>query len=179
MDKLKDSLSFPEIAKEAKNQMSLFTSEVSMPSSKEKKVTLETEDRPDFTAVTAPPYTSAVQTELLKELKKTGKPLIVVNMSGSVMSFEWESEQADAILQAWYGGQAGGDAIVDVLFGEYNPAGRMPLTTYQSDADLPPFEDYSMANRTYRYFKGEPLLSVRICLSYTTLLTVSLNAPPK
>lgn len=118
----------------------------------------------DRTTMQLPP----VQTELLKELKKTGRPLIVVNMSGSVMSFEWESRNADAILQAWYGGQAAGDAIVDVLFGEYNPAGRMPLTTYRQDADLSPFEDYAMANRTYRYFKGEPLYPFGYGLSYTT-----------
>ena len=109
-----------------------------------------------------------VQTDLLKALKRTGRPLVVVNMSGSVMSFEWESRNADAILQAWYGGQAGGDAIVDVLFGEYNPAGRMPLTTYKSDADLPPFESYSMENRTYRYFKGEVRYPFGYGLSYTT-----------
>lgn len=109
-----------------------------------------------------------VQTELLKELKKTGRPLIMVNMSGSVMSFEWESQNADAIIQAWYGGQAAGDAIVDVLFGNYNPAGRMPVTTYRSDADLPAFEDYSMSNRTYRYFKGEPRYPFGYGLSYTT-----------
>lgn len=109
-----------------------------------------------------------VQTELLKELKKTGKPLIIVNMSGSIMSFEWESQHADEILQAWYGGQAAGDAISDVLFGEYNPAGRMPLTTYRSDKDLPPFEDYSMSNRTYRYFQGEPRYPFGYGLSYTS-----------
>lgn len=108
-----------------------------------------------------------VQIELLKELKKTGKPLIVVNMSGSVINFNWESDNADAILQAWYGGQAAGDAIVDVLFGEYNPAGRMPLTTYMSDDDLPPFEDYSMVNRTYRYFTGEVRYPFGYGLSYT------------
>lgn len=110
----------------------------------------------------------SVQTELMKVLKKTGKPLILVNMSGSVMSFEWESQNADAILQAWYGGQAAGDAITDVLFGDYNPAGRMPLTTYMSDKDLPDFEDYSMANRTYRYFKGEVRYPFGYGLSYTT-----------
>lgn len=118
----------------------------------------------DRTTMQLPP----VQTELLKELKKTGRPLIVVNMSGSVMSFEWENRNADAILQAWYGGQAAGDAIVDVLFGDYNPSGRMPLTTYKSDNDLPPFESYSMLNRTYRYFKGEPLYPFGYGLSYTT-----------
>lgn len=117
----------------------------------------------DRTTTKLPP----AQTELLKELKKTGRPLIVVNMSGSVMSFEWESENADAIIQAWYGGQAAGDAITDVLFGEYNPSGRMPLTTYKSDDDLPPFEDYSMANRTYRYFKGDVRYPFGYGLSYT------------
>lgn len=108
-----------------------------------------------------------VQTELLKALKKTGRPIVLVNMSGSVMHFEWENQNIDAILQAWYGGQAAGDAIVDVLFGDYNPAGRMPLTTYKSDADLPSFEDYSMSDRTYRYFKGEVLYPFGHGLSYT------------
>lgn len=109
----------------------------------------------------------AVQLELLKELKKTGRPLIIVNMSGSVMNFEWESENADAILQAWYGGQAAGDAVTDILFGLYNPGGRMPLTTYMKDSDLPPFEDYSMVNRTYRYFKGDVRYPFGYGLSYT------------
>ncbi|MCM1515334.1 MAG: glycoside hydrolase family 3 C-terminal domain-containing protein [Paraprevotella sp.] len=118
----------------------------------------------DRTTIQLPP----VQTELMKALKKTGKPLILVNMSGSVMSFECESQNVDAILQAWYGGQAAGDAITDVLFGDYNPAGRMPLTTYMSDKDLPDFEDYSMANRTYRYFKGEVRYPFGYGLSYTT-----------
>lgn len=109
-----------------------------------------------------------VQIELLKELKKTGRPIILVNMSGSIMNFEWESQNVEAIIQAWYGGQAAGDAIIDVIFGLYNPAGRMPLTTYKSDADLPPFEDYSMSNRTYRYFRGEPRYPFGYGLSYTT-----------
>lgn len=108
-----------------------------------------------------------VQTELIKELKKTGRPIILVNMSGSVMSFEWESQNVDAIIQAWYGGQAAGDAITDILFGDYNPAGRMPITTYMNDNDLPPFEDYSMQNRTYRYFKGDVRYPFGYGLSYT------------
>lgn len=118
----------------------------------------------DRTTIKLPP----VQTELMKELKKTGRPLILVNMSGSVMSFDWESRNADAILQAWYGGQAAGDAITDILFGDYNPAGRMPLTTYMNDEDLPAFEDYSMANHTYRYFNGEVRYPFGYGLSYTT-----------
>lgn len=109
-----------------------------------------------------------VQIDLLKELKKTGRPLILVNMSGSVMSFDWESRNVDAILQCWYGGQSAGDAIFDILFGEYNPSGRMPLTTYMNDTDLPPFEDYSMQNRTYRYFKGDVRYPFGYGLSYTT-----------
>ena len=129
----------------------------------------------DRTTMALPP----VQTELLKELRKTGRPLIIVNMSGSVMSFDWESRNADALIQAWYGGQAGGDAIVDVLFGHYNPAGRMPLTTYKSDDDLPPFEDYSMANRTYRYFKGEPRYPFGYGLSYTTFAYSPIECTPE
>lgn len=121
----------------------------------------------------------AVQTELLKALEKTGRPLILVNMSGSVMSFSWESQHVDAILQAWYGGQAAGDAITDILFGDYNPSGRMPLTTYCSDADLPPFEDYSMANRTYRYFPGKVRYPFGYGLSYTTFRYSQLHVPSK
>lgn len=129
----------------------------------------------DRTTIALPP----VQTELMQALKKTGKPLILINMSGSVMSFEWESQHADAILQAWYGGQATGDAIVDVLFGDYNPAGRMPLTSYLSDDDLPHFEDYSMANRTYRYFKGEVRYPFGYGLSYTTFAYAPLRCDSK
>lgn len=119
----------------------------------------------------------APQTELLKELKKTGRPIILVNMSGSVMSFEWESDNVDAILQAWYGGQAAGDAITDILFGSYNPSGRMPLTTYKSDRELPDFEEYSMAGRTYRYFKGDVRYPFGHGLSYTTFSYSPLTAP--
>ncbi|MGE0076555.1 MAG: glycoside hydrolase family 3 C-terminal domain-containing protein [Bacteroidales bacterium] len=108
-----------------------------------------------------------VQTQLLKELKKTTRPIVLVNMSGSAISFEWESQNVDAIIQAWYGGQSAGDAIVDVLFGKYSPAGRMPITTYKSDTDLPDFEDYSMKNRTYRYFMGEVRYPFGFGLSYT------------
>lgn len=128
----------------------------------------------DRTTIQLPP----VQTELLKALKATGRPLIVVNMSGSATGFAWESRHADAILQAWYGGQAAGDAITDVLFGDYNPAGRMPVTTYMSDDDLPDFEDYSMENRTYRYFRGEVRYPFGYGLSYTTFAYGELTNRP-
>lgn len=99
----------------------------------------------------------AVQTELLKALHATGKPVVFVMMTGSAIALPWESENIPAIVNAWYGGQSAGTAIADVLFGDYNPAGRLPVTFYKSDNDLPDFEDYSMENRTYRYFKGTPL----------------------
>ena len=88
-------------------------------------------------------------------------------MSGSAMGMEWEAQNADAILQAWYGGESGGAAIADVLFGDYNPSGRLPITFYKNDADLPAFNDYSMSNRTYRYFKGVPQFEFGFGLSYT------------
>jgi beta-glucosidase len=108
-----------------------------------------------------------VQTELLKALKATGKPIIFVNMSGGAMGFEWEAANLPAIVQAWYAGQAGGEAIADVLFGDYNPAGRLPVTFYKNVSDLPDFEDYSMKNRTYRYYTGEPLYAFGHGLSYS------------
>ncbi len=119
----------------------------------------------------------SVQQDLLKALDKTGKPLIFVNMSGSVISMEWENENVDAIIQAWYGGQAGGQAVADIISGEYNPSGRMPLTTYKSDEDLPDFEDYSMENRTYRYFKGDVRYPFGYGLSYTTFKYDNINVP--
>jgi beta-glucosidase len=109
-----------------------------------------------------------IQTETLKKLKATGKPVILVNMSGSAIALNWEDQNLDAILQAWYPGQEGGTAIADVLFGDYNPAGRLPVTFYKSVDDLPAFTDYNMEGRTYRYFRGEPLYPFGYGLSYTT-----------
>lgn len=116
-----------------------------------------------------------IQTEMMKALKATGKPVVFVNMSGGAMGFEWEAANIPAIIQAWYGGQAGGEAIADVLFGNYNPAGRLPVTFYKNVNDLPDFEDYSMDNRTYRYFKGAPLYPFGFGLSYTTFEYNKLN----
>jgi len=110
----------------------------------------------------------AVQTSLMKALKTTGKPVVFVMMTGSAIATPWEAENVPAIVNAWYGGQDAGTAIADVLFGDYNPSGRLPLTFYKSDSDLPDFNDYSMTNRTYRYFKGHPLYAFGHGLSYTT-----------
>ena len=110
----------------------------------------------------------AVQTTLLSQLKKAGKKIVYINFSGSAVALDKESKMADAVLQAWYPGQKGGEAIADVLYGDYNPAGRLPITFYKSTADLPDIEDYHMANRTYRYFKCEALYPFGFGLSYTT-----------
>ena len=109
-----------------------------------------------------------VQQQLLAELDATGKPIVLVNVSGSAIGFGNVESKYDALIQAWYGGQATGQAVADVLFGNYNPAGRLPVTFYASTDQLPDFQDYSMNNRTYRYFKGEPLYAFGYGLSYTT-----------
>src|SRR4030095_12095630 len=119
----------------------------------------------------------AVQTELMKALKSTGKPVVFVMMTGSAIAIPWENENIPAIINAWYGGQSAGTAIADVLFGDYNPAGRLPVTFYKSDNDLPDFSDYSMNNRTYRYFKGEALYPFGYGLSYTTFRYDQLKVP--
>ncbi|WP_252263899.1 glycoside hydrolase family 3 C-terminal domain-containing protein [Paracidobacterium acidisoli] len=107
------------------------------------------------------------QKDLLEALAQTGKPVVVVLMSGSAVAMTWSKEHAAALIEAWYPGEAGGEAIADVLTGRYNPAGRLPITFYASDSQLPPFTDYSMKNRTYRYFTGEPLYGFGYGLSYT------------
>jgi len=117
----------------------------------------------DRTSIVLP----AVQTELMQSLQKTGKPVVFVMMTGSAIAIPTENEKIPAIINAWYGGQSAGTAIADVLFGDYNPGGRLPVTFYKNDSDLPAFSDYSMNNRTYRYFKGEALYPFGYGLSYT------------
>ncbi len=119
----------------------------------------------------------AVQTELLKTLNTIGKPVVFVMMTGSAVATPWESEHIPAIVNGWYGGQSAGTAMADVLFGDYNPAGRLPVTFYKSDNDLPSFSDYSMEGRTYRYFKGEALYPFGYGLSYSTFKYDMLKAP--
>ncbi|MBP5625652.1 MAG: glycoside hydrolase family 3 C-terminal domain-containing protein, partial [Bacteroidales bacterium] len=109
-----------------------------------------------------------VQQRLLRAMRETGKPVVFVNCSGSAMGFASVEDQYDALLQAWYAGQGGAKALADVLFGDFNPSGKLPVTFYASTADLPNFLDYSMENRTYRYFRGEPLYAFGYGLSYTT-----------
>jgi beta-glucosidase len=129
----------------------------------EMKVTTPGFSGGDRTSIALP----TVQTDFMKALKATGKPIVFVMMTGSAISIPWEEEHIPGIINAWYGGQAAGTAVADVLFGDYNPAGRLPVTFYKNDSDLPPFDDYSMHNRTYRYFKGDPLYPFGFGLSYT------------
>lgn len=110
----------------------------------------------------------AVQRQLLRALKAAGKKVVFVNFSGSAVGLEPETQTCDAILQAWYPGEAGGTAVADVLYGDYNPAGRLPVTFYKNVGQLPDFQDYSMKGRTYRYFEGTPLFPFGHGLSYTT-----------
>lgn len=109
----------------------------------------------------------AAQKELLEALGATGRPLIVVLLNGSALAVNWAQQHAAAVLEAWYPGEEGGTAIAETLSGKNNPSGRLPVTFYASTDQLPPFEDYSMHNRTYRYFNGKPLYGFGYGLSYT------------
>ena len=120
-----------------------------------------------------------VQTDLLKVLHSSGKPVVFAMMSGSALATPWEATNLPALLTAWYGGQAAGTALADVLFGDYNPAGRLPVTFYKSETQLPAFDNYSMEGRTYRYFTGEPLFPFGHGLSYTTFRYSSLKVLSK
>ncbi|MBN1350914.1 glycoside hydrolase family 3 C-terminal domain-containing protein [candidate division KSB1 bacterium] len=120
-----------------------------------------------------------IQQDLLKALHKTGTPVVLVVMSGSALAINWANENLLAILHAWYPGQRGGTAIADVLFGDYNPAGRLPVTFYKSVDQLPPFSDYNMAGKTYRYFDGDVLYPFGFGLSYTTFSYDNLKIAPK
>ena len=104
---------------------------------------------------------------MLKALQATGKPVVFVNCSGSAIAMPWEAKNLPAIVQAWYPGEQGGRAVAEVLFGDVNPAGRLPITFYRSTDDLPAFENYSISNRTYRYFNGTPEFAFGHGLSYT------------
>ncbi len=115
------------------------------------------------------------QERLLEQVVATGKPVVLVLLNGSALAVNWAQEHVPAIVEAWYPGQAGGNAIADVLFGDYNPAGRLPVTFYRSVADLPAFDDYRMAGHTYRYFDGPPLYPFGHGLSYTTFAYDSLR----
>ncbi len=111
-----------------------------------------------------------VQQDLIREIMKLEKPAVLVLLNGSALAINWENDNVQAIVEAWYPGQSGGKAIADVLFGDYNPAGRLPVTFYKSVNQLPDFLNYNMEGRTYRYFKEKPLYEFGYGLSYSTFL---------
>ena len=117
-----------------------------------------------------------IQEDLLKDLHKTGKPIVFVNFSGSAMAINWEDKNLPAIVQAFYPGETTGTALTRLLFGEINPSGRLPVTFYKSEKDIPAFSNYDMQGRTYRYFKGTPLYPFGYGLSYTTFEYSNLRA---
>lgn len=108
-----------------------------------------------------------VQQDLLEAIHATGKPVVLVLLNGSALAVNWAQENVPAIVEAWYPGAEGGAGLADVLFGDYNPSGRLPVTFYKSVNQLPPFSDYGMQGKTYRYFKGDPLYPFGYGLSYT------------
>ncbi|MHC4844033.1 MAG: PA14 domain-containing protein, partial [Planctomycetota bacterium] len=119
----------------------------------------------------------AEQQRLIKNIKSLNKPVILVLMGGGSFALPQENELCDAILMAWYPGQAGGAALADVIFGDYNPGGKLPLTFYKSTSDLPDFRNYDMEDRTYRFFKGQPLYPFGYGLSYTSFAYSDLEIP--
>jgi len=119
------------------------------------------------------------QEDLLKAIHETGKPIVLVLTSGSALGVNYAKEHIPAILQAWYPGEEGGTSVADIIFGDYNPAGKLPITFYKSLDQLPPFEEYSMEGRTYRYFKDEPLYPFGYGLSYTKFKYSNLKISPQ
>ena len=140
----------------------------------EMKVQVEGFSGGDKTSLDLP----ADQRKLLEQAKATGKPLVVVVFNGSPIDLSWARENASAIIEAWYPGQSGGLAVANIIAGKTNPAGRLPLTFYRSVADLPPFADYSMTGRTYRYFTGTPVYPFGYGLSYSSFEYAPLEIEP-
>lgn len=118
-----------------------------------------------------------VQQALIKKIAALGKPVVLVLVNGSAVAVNWEAENIPAIVETWYGGQEAGTAIADVLLGNFNPGGRLPVTFYTSEKELPAFDDYNMKGRTYRYYTGKPLYEFGYGLSYTTFAYTNLQMP--
>ena len=141
----------------------------------EMKIKIDGFDGGDRTKLELP----AIQQSLIKEIVALGKPVVLVLVNGSAVAINWEKENVPAILETWYGGQEAGAAIADVLVGDYNPGGKLPVTFYTSENDLPAFDNYDMKGRTYRYFEGNPLYGFGYGLSYTTFAYSKLQVKDK
>ena len=141
----------------------------------EMPVRVEGFDGGDRTDIVLP----ATQEALLRRIAALGKPVVLVLLGGSALAVNWADVHVPAILDAWYPGEEGGTAIADVLFGDVNPAGRLPVTFYKSVDQLPPFDDYNMAGRTYRYMTEEPLYPFGHGLSYTRFQYANLRIAPE
>ncbi len=139
----------------------------------EMPVLLEGFDKGDRSDITLP----KTQIALMKKVQALGKPTIVVLMNGSALAVNWAGDNIPAILESWYPGEFGGKAIADVLFGDYKPGGRLPVTFYKSVEDLPDFKSYDMSGRTYKYFEGEVLFPFGHGLSYTNFEYSNLFLP--
>jgi beta-glucosidase len=139
----------------------------------EMKVPVEGFEGGDRTSLDLP----FVQVDLMKKVLQANKNVVLVLLNGSALSINWADDNIPAIVEAWYPGQAGGTAVADVLFGNYNPAGRLPVTFYKSVDDLPPFDNYDMDGRTYKYFSGAPLYPFGHGLSYTTFQYSNMQVP--
>ena len=155
-----------EIVKKAKDKdIIVFVGGISPNLEREEaKVTEPGFDNGDRTSIELP----QVQRTLIKALHDAGKKVILINCSGSAVALTPETETCDAIIQAWYPGEQGGNGVADVLFGDYNPSAKLPVTFYKDDSQLPDFDDYDMSNRTYRFFKDTPLFAFGYGLSYTS-----------
>lgn len=141
----------------------------------EMPVHIEGFDGGDRTRIELP----TVQQQLLEAVAATGKPVVVILMNGSALAVDWAKQHANAVVEAWYPGEEAGTAIADALTGKTNPGGRLPVTFYADTKDLPPFDDYSMSNRSYRYFHGQPLWGFGYGLSYSTFKWTNLTLSAK
>jgi len=137
-------------------------------------ITLEGFNKGDRTKLELP----AVQQNLIKKIAALGKPVVLVLVNGSAVAINWEKENIPAIVETWYGGQQAGTAIANVLTGKFNPSGRLPVTFYTSEKELPAFDDYNMKGRTYRYYTGKPLYEFGYGLSYTKFTYTNLKVRP-
>ena len=160
------SLTIPEIVDRAAGvETVIFVGGISPALEREQaRVQLPGFDNGDRTSIELP----QAQRDILRALHEAGKRVVLVNCSGSAVALTPEDGVCDAILQAWYPGEQGGEAVAEVLMGEYNPSGKLPVTFYADDSQLPPFDSYNMAGRTYRYLAAEPLYPFGYGLSYTT-----------